>query len=168
MEKEKPEMREYTVIIHGEPMSKQSVRVAPVYRKDGNVATYLRNGKLKCLIRHYQPSKFIAAEEIIRLSLQNQIKKDGFKILEHEVHIIKYEIIFRPLKSFTKKQMQMLENREIIYKTTNPDLPDNLKKFYNDCLKGLVWKDDGLICTENGVIKRYGIKPGIIITVKGY
>ena len=168
MEKEKPEMREYTVIIHGEPMSKQSVRANPVYKRDGNVATYVRNGKLKCLIRFHQPSKFAKAEEIIRLSLQNQIKKDGFKMLEKECHIIRYEIIYPPLKSHTKKQIEMLQNKEIIYKTTRPDLPDNCKKFYNDCLSGLVWRDDGIICTENGVVKRYGIKPGVIITVKGY
>ena len=167
--------RTYRVIISGEPMAKQSVRVMVLRYRKGHpksgepiLSINKKTGLLDVTLLHYQPTKFQQAEFKIKAALKEKIKEDGFQIYENCVHITKYEFIFKALKSFSKKQIEMLNNHEIIEKFTKPDLPDNLKKFYNDCLSGIIWKDDSIISRENEVIKRYGIKPGVIIEMEGY
>jgi Holliday junction resolvase RusA-like endonuclease len=161
----KKELVTIDIILRGEPVAKQSVRANPVYKKDGNVQTYFKDGKLKALIRYHQPAKYDRLEKEYRTSILSQLPND-FKMFEKEVHITRLEFIFPALKSFTKKQMEMLNNREIIYHTSRPDV-DNCRKLIFDSMTGLIYKDDSKICTENNVIKRYGIKPGILIQLKG-
>lgn len=168
-EAKKPEENKYTsirIVLLGEPVAKQSVRANPVYRKDGNVQTYMKNGKLKALIRYHQPEKYEKLEREYRVSILSQLPKD-FKMFENEVHITKLEFIFPALKSFTKRQMEMLYNREIIYHTHRPDV-DNCRKLVFDSMTDLVYIDDSKICTENNVIKRYGLRPGILIELYGF
>ena len=102
-----------------------------------------------------------------RIMIQNQLPKDFVKF-EKEVHIVKLEFIFSPLKSFSKKILDGLQNKTLIkYHLKRPDLPDNCKKLPLDSMSGLVYADDSLICTENNVVKRYGWRSGIIIELKG-
>ncbi|MES2395835.1 MAG: RusA family crossover junction endodeoxyribonuclease [Bacteroidota bacterium] len=142
-----------TLTLFGIPMPKQSVRA---YVKGDNT------------LGHFQPEKHgIRTDDYIR-----QIKKqlpEGFKMFEQICHITKMHFVYPPLKSFHKKKgtMERIRNGEIIYKNTRPDLPDNLKKLVNDSMSNLVYKDDGIIVTENDVAKYYGVGGCIIIELKG-
>jgi len=47
-------------------------------------------------------------------------------------------------KSFAKKTLDLLKQGKIIYHDKKPDLT-NLQKLYEDCLKGIVIKDDNQV-----------------------
>jgi len=49
------------------------------------------------------------------------------------------------MKNLRKKEMSMLEAGEIIYKTTKPDLSDNLSKGLIDTMQGNVFLNDSQI-----------------------
>ena len=55
----------------------------------------------------------------------------------------------------------------ILAENTKPDLADNLKKLVNDAMSGIVYKDDGLIVSEDNVKKYYGTGGAIIIELQG-
>jgi Holliday junction resolvase RusA-like endonuclease len=52
----------------------------------------------------------------------------------------------------------------LIYPTKKPDL-DNLLKLAGDCLSGIVFRDDALVCKCN-CKKRYGAQPKIVLTIE--
>ena len=53
------------------------------------------------------------------------------------------------------------------YKTTKPDITDNLAKMLFDCLEGIVYINDSQICEMYDVKKIYGFQPGIYLTIEG-
>ena len=130
----------------GEPLSGQSVRVA-------------RRGKA---IHAYQPKKNLEYKSWIKYQALQQLPKD-FNIIETGVRITKCHFMFAPLKSFSKKKKNLIESGIKHYKTTRPDLNDNLFKLFIDALSGIVWKDDSLICSMTDAEKYYDFKPGIIL-----
>jgi len=52
----------------------------------------------------------------------------------------------------------------VIYKTTKPDLVDNLMKGLFDAMKGVVFIDDALVC-KTETEKIYGLVPCTIIDI---
>lgn len=122
-------------------------------------ARFCRHGKF---IRSYQPESVVSFKKAIKTLAMKQLPPD-FKIFETGIKV-EIDFIFPPLKSFSKKKMQSLISGEIIYKTTRPDLSDNLHKAFMDALTGTLWEDDGLIA-ENHSRKIYGVSGGIRLKV---
>lgn len=142
--------RTLTLNLFGIPMPKQSVRST----NTGH---------------HYQPQKTVDRKKDYIRQIKEQLPK-GWIPFEHEVHVTKFHCIYPPLKSFhkIKGRMDAIRNGEIFYKNTQPDLIDNLKKLNFDSMSGIVFKNDGLIVTENNTAKYYGIGGCIIIELKGH
>ena len=149
----KPEpqaVRKLSLALMGEPMSKQSVRSA------------IRGSK----IIHFQPAKHTIRTKDYKFQIQAQLPND-FVMFQNEVHITKLHFIFGPLKKFSKVIMDKIKAGEIVYKTTKPDLADNLKKLVNDSMSEIVYKDDSIIVSEDNVKKYYGLGGCIIIEMEG-
>lgn len=144
--------------LFGEPMPKQSVR---------SYATGRRNKNGILIVDHFQPQKTVDRTKDYIKQIKEQLPAE-FKIFEKQVHVTKMHFIFPPLKSFSKDKMNRIESGELIYKTTKPDLPDNLKKLVNDSLSGLVYKDDSIIVSEDNVKKYYGTGGIVLIDLQGY
>lgn len=147
--KPREEYQTISLILMGEPMSKQSVRAT----KAGHF---------------FQPKKYIEREKDYKNQIAKQLPK-GFIPFSEEVQITKMHIIYAPLKAFQKQKgmMERIRNGELIKKTTKPDLPDNCKKLVLDAMSGLVYKDDALIWAEDNVRKYYSTGGCIIIELIG-
>ncbi len=143
-----------SLCLFGTPMPKQSVRAT----KSG---------------AFYQPKEMKQRTEDYRKQIMQQLTGknvfDQFCIFEKEVHITKMHFVYPPLKAFHKKKgmMDRIRAGEIIYKNTRPDVIDNLKKLVCDAMSGLVYKDDGIIVSEDNVKKYYGTGGCIIIEMEG-
>jgi Holliday junction resolvase RusA-like endonuclease len=144
-------MQEYNKLsftFNSAPKAIQSVR----FRRMGN------------FISTYQPKANIEWKSWIKKQALLQLPK-GFKVFDVAVEITKLHFIFAPLKSFSKKKLTALENGEIFYKTTKPDLTDNLCKGFIDALSGVVYRDDALIARTNNIAKFYGLHPAIELDI---
>lgn len=151
----------------GIPFAKQSIRFSNVHDRQGNVVTFTdKNGKRKALTKKHQPKKLIEQEKSIKVMAISQLPP-GFKPFTGAVHIRRIFFKFPPLKSFTKKKLMEIESGITQYKTTQPDLTDNLKKGIYDALEGIVYMNDAQICTEMNSMKCYSFRPGIHITIDG-
>jgi Holliday junction resolvase RusA-like endonuclease len=153
-------LRTVKLTLFGEPMPKQSVR---------SFATGAKSDKGKFIISHYQPQEMSDRVKDYQFQIRKQLPPD-FKMFEEQVHITQMHFIFPPLKAFhkIKGRMDDIYQGKIIYKTTKPDLPDNLKKLVNDSMSGVVFKDDSIIVSEDNVKKYYGVGGAIIIQMEGY
>lgn len=169
----------------GEPMPKQSVRfMASRYFQDGihqcawcgddvahrkgDVVTYRNKttGLVDCVIKAYSESEHDQRTADYKNLINLQLP-EGFTPFKDEVHITKMHFVFPMLASFSQKKVQQITEGMMYYKTTRPDLPDNLKKLVNDAMSGIVYVDDGIIASEDNVKKFYGETPGIYIEMKG-
>ena len=129
------------IIIKGKPKEKQSARFAKI----GN---YMKS---------YQPKELMNVIADMKMQIRQQLPKD-FKPITGEIFIREVSFIYPPLKSFSKKKLNALEDDEDVYKTTKPDI-DNLLKNLFDCCNGLVWVDDSRIVNIMNVNKVYGLVP---------
>lgn len=66
-------------------------------------------------------------------------------------------------KSMPKKKLQLIEQGEKIFHVKRKDLT-NCIKFAEDCLKGIVIKDDNQVCITKAQ-KYYSLEPKIIIHI---
>ena len=132
-----------------EPKAAQSVRFA-------------RQGKFT---KAYQPKKNHEWKAWIKIQTIAQLP-DDFKMRTTAIQIVKCHFVFSPLKSFSKKKMKMIEDGHIFYKTTRPDLQDNLMKIFIDSLSGIVFKDDSQIVKVNNTAKYYGLQAMIILELQ--
>lgn len=114
-------------------------------------------------IGSFQPERVTSFKQLIRLHALGQIPA-GFLLLTGPL-CMEADFIFPPKKSMRKKDLKCLEDGGIIYKTTKPDLTDNLMKGCCDALTGVIWRDDAQICMVHSR-KRYGLSPGIHLVVK--
>ncbi|HHZ82352.1 MAG TPA: RusA family crossover junction endodeoxyribonuclease [Flavobacteriales bacterium] len=130
--------------ILGEPFSKQSFRFA----RRGNY------------IHKYQPKKIVNKENGVAWQIINQLPKGFVPTTEAVALVITY--IFPPLKSWSKKKLVQLEAGEKMYKTTKPDLQDNLCKGVCDAMEGIVFINDSQICSLRSE-KVYGLTPKTLI-----
>ena len=127
----------------GEPKAVQSFR----YTKSG---------------MRYQPSAVTDWKTYIRLTAEQQLPP-GFVLLNSPlmVHAV---FTFSAPRSWSKKKLSMLARGGRFYKTTKPDLTDNLMKGLIDALSGIIWLQDQQIC-EVRSSKLYGMQPGTLLEV---
>ena len=138
-------MQRIKLVIQGVPIPKQSARF---YGK--NVG-----GKVK--IMSYQKAEIKANTTDIKSQALSLIPHD-FKPFEKGIGL-SVTFIFPPPKSMSKSDLKKIENGEIVYKTTSPDLHDNLKKNLIDSLHGIIFTNDSRICYEEKNVKIYGLNP---------
>lgn len=135
------------VKILGIPKPKQSARFA--IRKGENGSTFLQK---------YQTKEVVENERNIAFDVKSQLP-DGFKPFS-EAMKVKALFVFPPLKGFSKSKLSALAAGAILYKTTKPDLTDNLMKGTMDALNGIVFSDDAVIAEVESK-KIYGLVPRI-------
>ena len=142
------EFRRISLVLLGEPMPKQSVRST----KTGH---------------HFQPKKHVDRAKDYKRQIANQLPTD-FIPFSQEVHITKYHFVYAPLKAFQKQKgvMEKIRNGEMVMKLTAGDL-DNLLKPVNDSMNDLVFKDDAIVHSIDGLKKYYGIGGCVIIEMIG-
>ena len=151
------------------PLWKQSDRttIAPHGKRLGtklNNEWYYRTKDLTVI--HYQRKEIKEWEKHIAIHARSQLPSD-FVMFTKEVHVLSLIFTFKPNPSHSKKVLRAINENKIIYKTTQPDLPDNLSKAIYDGLQGIVYKNDGLICSETNKMKIYGKEPSVYIKLKG-
>lgn len=133
--------------ILGTPQPKQSARFA--IRKGRNGANFLQK---------YQTKEIVQNEKNIAFDVKSQLPK-GFIPFSGAIKV-KALFVFPPLKSFPKAKLNALSAGTTIYKTTKPDLTDNLMKGTMDAMNGIVFTDDSVIAEVESK-KIYGLVPRI-------
>jgi Holliday junction resolvase RusA-like endonuclease len=131
------------IIIKGTPKAKQSFRFG-FNKHIGHVVKY-------------QPKAVKDEETNIKAQIANSLPS-GFRMLTTAVKVNYITFIFPPLTNFPKWKCELLNKTEI-YKTTSPDLTDNLQKGLIDAMKGMVFSNDSIICICGNVKKIYGLEP---------
>lgn len=160
-------MREKGVLLDPIPKQGDRAKILPIKFAnpyDFKGSKYYRLDQL--FVSHYTSSLITRWEKHLQWQIKAQLPRD-FKMFEKEVHVQTIEFIFQPLKSMSKKVLASIREGEIIFKTTKPDLQDNLVKPLYDALEGIVLKHDAIVCSEGQKIKRYGMVPGINIELSG-
>lgn len=137
--------KKYVFTILGIPSPKQSFR-------------FTRTG------HKYQTAKVVQGESNNRTQVIQQLPK-GFKILDCPLKAT-FMFVYPFTKSFKKADLEEAKKGKIFYKSTRPDLMDNLMKGYMDSLNGVVFIDDALICKTGESEKRYGETPKTVITIE--
>ena len=110
--------------------------------------------------RTYTPAKTVAYEGLI--SLAGEKVMVGRDLIEKPIYLIVTAFFDIP-KSWNKaRRAKALGGLE--WHTSKPD-GDNILKAVGDGLNGVVWKDDSQIAFAK-IIKQYGERPGLEITVE--
>lgn len=164
---------------NGDPIPKQSARfTAKRHLKDdnygnkkGDVIVYTnKQGKKDVLITSYPETKLVNTANMIKEQIKMQLAKKYpyFAKYRKGVFITRLEMIFKVSNSAPKYMVDDIKNgTKIYFKETAPDC-DNLEKLIYDCLEDVgIMDNDGQICSKNGILKRYGIVPGVIIEMEG-
>lgn len=137
-----------TIIIPGTPVPKQSFLMG-------------KNGG-------YQPDKLLYAKKKIQADIQVQLPK-GFKIWDGPVRLTRLCFVYEYLKGHSKKEKEQYNVTGIpLFKTTRPDMVDNLKKLPFDCMSGLVYIDDAQICQESNISKYFGVEAFTLIELETF
>lgn len=172
--------------INGDPMPKQSARfMVSRYMNGANkgepiVFTNNKTGKKDVIIKSYQDPKITNTVAMLREQIKLQLYKQTFTKFRGAIFITKMEFIFQVSKNAPKYMINDIKaGNKIYFKETKPDL-DNLEKLILDAMEsekmeknaldamgGLVYDNDAQIVSKNGVFKRWGIIPGIIINMEG-
>lgn len=137
--------------ILGIPSPKQSARF------------YAKNFGGKTVIKSYQKKEVVEKERNIAFEVRSQLP-DGFIPYDCPLSI-EVLFVFPPLSSMNKSTKAAIENGEIIYKPTKPDLQDNLMKGLSDAMNGVVFVDDSRICKVESQ-KIYGLIPRTEVIIK--
>ncbi|KQR93310.1 hypothetical protein ASG01_08925 [Chryseobacterium sp. Leaf180] len=133
--------------ILGIPQPKQSARFG--IRKGKNGAAFLQK---------YQSKEVVQNERNIAYDAKAQLPPD-FIPFSTAIRV-KALFVFPTLKGFTKAKLNAISTGCIVYKTTKPDLTDNLMKGTIDALNGIVFTDDAVIAKVESE-KIYGLVPRI-------
>lgn len=171
----------------GDPMAKQSARFTVSRYSNGPkkgepiIFDNKRTGKPDVMIKSYQDAKITNTAKMLQLQLIVQLKGQHFTKFRNAIFVTRMEFIFKVSKNAPKYMMDDLKaGTKIYFKDTKPDL-DNLEKMVWDAMQaekaekditnamtGLVYDNDAQIVSKNGVFKRWGIVPGVIIEMEGY
>lgn len=122
------------------------------------------NGKGKVQIKSYQKQEVKDTEANIGYQVASQLPADH---IPWDVAIgVEVKFVFPLPSNFSKKKLEELRAGKIFYKTTKPDLTDNLMKGLMDALSGIVFTDDARIAKVFGTEKIFGEVPRTEITFK--
>lgn len=139
-------MKNLKLTVLGTPKPKQSARFRIV------------KGKGKPFIASYQKQEVKDTERNFAWDVKSQLPK-GF--IPYDCPIgVKLLFVFPVLKGFSKTKMKQIEDGEIIYKDTKPDLVDNAVKLAMDSIEGIVFVNDSRICKVESE-KIYGLVPRV-------
>ena len=164
-----PEMKENP---KSDPMAKQSFRHYAQRNKNGDVVTYRNKitGKLDVLIKGYQDAKITNTHQMLVQQIRMRLERDykGFRPFFKDVHVIRCEFIFKAIESLSKADKAAIESGDyIVFKETEPDI-DNLEKMLWDAMQEAgVYTNDARICSKNGIFKRFGTRPGVLVEIEG-
>lgn len=171
----------------GDPMPKQSARFTVSRYGNGPkkgepiIFENRKTGKPDVMIKSYQDAKITNTAKMLQLQIIVQLKGQRFTKFRGAIFVTRMEFIFKVSKNAPKYMIDDLKaGTKIYFKDTKPDL-DNLEKMVWDAMQsekmekevanamtGLVYDNDAQIVSKNGVFKRWGIIPGIIIEMEGY
>jgi Holliday junction resolvase RusA-like endonuclease len=171
----------------GDPMAKQSARFTVSRYSNGIkkgepiIFQNKRTGKDDVMIKSYQDAKITNTAKMLQLQLLVQLKAQPFTKFRSSIFVTRMEFIFKVSKNAPQYMMNDLKTgTKIYFKDTKPDL-DNLEKMVWDAMQaekaekdvmnamtGLVYDNDAQIVSKNGVFKRWGIVPGLILELEGY
>jgi Holliday junction resolvase RusA-like endonuclease len=151
--------------ILGIPVPKQSVKFKNIIdKKTGEIIINEKTGKP--IIMKYQPTELETHFKNVSIYIKSQLPAN-FKPFTGGVRVLYLGYVFPPLKSFSKKKLKKIDDGEIIYKTTKPDLIDNLNKGLFDAMEGIVYLNDSQVCEFDGKVRKYyGNRPKIIIELE--
>lgn len=135
--------------ITGEPRPKQSAR-------------FYHTGKF---IKSYQTQTVKNEESNVKMQVIAQLPAD-FAITQNAIRVTKLHYVFSPLKTMRKRDLRAIEAGELVYKTTKPDLTDNLNKGVFDALQGIIYVNDSQIISMDNVKKIYGLRPRVEIELE--
>lgn len=135
-----------------EPMAIQSDKSGIIKSK--------KTGKM--FVHHYQPKKNNDFKFAIKTIAKSKLPKD-FIPFDCPV-AIDVQFVFPITSDLRKHERDAIAIGNIVYKDKKPDL-DNLRKGFCDALNEIIWTDDSKVCDVHS-IKRYGIKPCIILKAK--
>lgn len=141
-------MIELTIL--GKPTPKQSARF------------YGKQVGSKIMIKSYQKKGLVDTGKDIENQVKAQLPKD-FVMYDCPL-LMEMLFVFPPLASFSKAKIKMIEEGEIVYKDTKPDLHDNLAKLCADSIEGIVYVNDSRICEVKSK-KIYGMIPRIELRI---
>lgn len=133
------------ILIPGIPQPKQSARFRAVKGRNGQT-----------FVQSYQTKAVKDMEANIGYEIRSQLPPDW---IPYDGPIsVRVIFVFPPLKSFSKGKLERLKGGELMYKSTKPDLTDNLMKGLFDAMNGIVFRDDAQVC-EVYSRKIYGMRP---------
>ena len=152
----------YKFVFYGEPKPKQSARFR------------IQTGNGKSFIKSYQKKSVVDNEKSLAMDCKAQMIQQGCKISDKAIKIISLCYVFSPISTLKKAEKLLIHayegmeatNCQVIFKTTKPDLTDNLNKGLFDALQGILYHNDSQICEMQNVRKVYGETPRIILTVE--
>jgi len=139
--------------IPGVPVPKQSARHR-AFIKDG-----------KPMASTYQ-TKAVKEYESKVASIVGAALPSGFEIHDGPVHVLAVLFAFPAPKSISKKEKDMIASGGWMYKTTKPDVTDNLMKGLFDAMEGVVFTNDSRVCDVRDVRKVYRKKVGTWIRIE--
>ena len=128
-----------------------------------------KNGVQMPISIKYPPSGVKETTDALQQQIKYWLKQDypKFKMFLGPVYVTRVEFVFSPLSTTPNYVLEDLKiGKNIYFKDTKPD-NDNLEKLIWDAMEGLVYENDSRIVSKNGIFKRYGIKPGVIIEMEG-
>lgn len=114
-------------------------------------------------VQTFQPKANKDWKRMIKLTVAAQLPP-GWTPFEDIPLWVRTVYVFPELKSFTKKEKQLIAEGCVLFKYTKPDVNDNLNKGLYDALTGVVWDDDSRVAFAESY-KLYGEEAGIVVSV---
>ena len=133
-----------------------------IFRTEPKAIQSVRFCRIGDHVRSYQPKCNAEWKNFIRLAAAEQLP-EGWQSLDGPL-ALEVDFVFSPLRNFPKRTLQAISAGNRVYKSTKPDLCDNLLKGLCDALTGICWRDDAQICKVSSC-KYFGLDPMIKLRV---
>lgn len=110
----------------------------------------------------YTPKETREFQTALRLTAMAAMRQADLRMFE-DTPVVVWLTVNRSVPTSWSERRRQLALDGLLRPTPRPDL-DNYIKAVWDALKGVVWKDDSLVCSEHSA-KWYSATPGITITI---
>ena len=170
----------------GDPTAKQSARFTVQRYMGGDkkgepIIFKNKAGKDDVMIKSYQDVRITNTTKALQMQITKIMHEKGYTKFRGAIFVTRMEFIFKVSDNAPKYLINELKmGTKISFKDTKPDL-DNLEKLVYDAMEekivekstekafiGLLYDNDALIVSKNGIFKRWGIVPGVIVEMEGY